>query len=128
MNDLNTFRADTRVWLEKNCPESMRCAYRTEADFCWGGRNPNFISDDQRLWLERMASRGWTVPTWPNEYGGGGLDREQAKILAEEMSRIHARPPLESFGVSMLGPALLKFGSEALKQQHLPPIVRGEIR
>ena len=50
------------------------------------------------------------------------------KILKEELARIHARPPLMSFGISMLGPALLKFGSEELKQQHLPPIVRGEIR
>ena len=128
MSNLETFRADTRAWLEKNCPESMRSPYRTDADICWGGRNPNFTSDDQKLWLERTASRGWTVPTWPAEYGGGGLDKDQAKVLAEEMSRIHARPALESFGISMLGPALLKFGSEALKQQHLPAIVRGEIR
>lgn len=95
---------------------------------CWGGRHPEFQSDDQRLWLERMASRGWTVPTWPTEYDGGGLDGGQAKVLAEEMARIHARPALESFGISMLGPALLKFGNEALKQQHLPAIARGEIR
>lgn len=95
---------------------------------CWGGRNPEFQSDEQRLWLERMASRGWTVPTWPSEYGGGGLDRAHNKVLSEEMARIHARPALESFGISMLAPALLKFGTEALKQQHLPAIARGEIR
>ena len=80
------------------------------------------------MWLERMASRGWTAPSWPREYGGGGLGREHSKILKEELARIHARPPLMSFGISMLGPALLKFGSEELKQQHLPPIIRGEIR
>jgi len=128
MSDLEAFRLDTRAWLEENCPPSMRSPYRTESDMCWGGRNPEFQSDEQRVWLERMASRGWTVPTWPSEYGGGGLDREHNKVLAEEMARIHARPALESFGISMLGPALLKFGSEQLKQQHLPPIVRGEIR
>ena len=128
MSDLEAFRLDTRAWLEENCPPSMRSPYRTESDMCWGGRNPEFQSDEQRVWLERMASRGWTVPTWPSEYGGGGLDREHNKVLAQEMARIHARPALESFGISMLGPALLKFGSEQLKQQHLPPIVRGEIR
>ncbi len=106
----------------------MRSPLRSEAEACWGGRNFQFQSEDQRLWLERMAERGWTAPTWPREYGGGGLDREQNKILKEELARIHARPPLFSFGISMLGPALLKFGSEELKQQHLPPIVRGEIR
>lgn len=128
MNDLKTFRRETRDWLAKNCPDSMRTPYRTESDLCWGGRNPEFSSNDQKLWLDRMAEHGWTVPTWPTEYGGGGLDREHAKVLAEEMARIQARPPLESFGISMLGPALLKFGREALKQQHLPQIARGEIR
>jgi len=128
MSELEAFRLETRAWLEENCPPSMRSPYRTEADMCWGGRNPEFQSDEQRLWLERMASRGWTVPTWPSECGGGGLDREHNKVLAEEMARIHARPALESFGISMLGPALLKFGSEELKQQHLPAIARGEIR
>jgi len=128
VTESNQFRKDVRDWLEANCPETMRSPYRSEADVCWGGRDFNFQSDDQRLWLERMASRGWTAPSWPREYGGGGLGREQSKILKEELARIHARPPLMSFGISMLGPALLKFGSEELKQQHLPPIVRGEIR
>ncbi len=128
MTELKAFRTEVRDWLEANCPESMRHPYRSEADTCWGGRNCKFQSEDQRLWLERMAGKGWTVPTWPAEYGGGGLNREQNKVVSEELARIHARPPLESFGISMLGPALLKFGSEQLKRQHFPPIVRGEIR
>ena len=122
------FRQTVREWLESNCPQSMRSPYRSEADVCWGGRGFAFQSEDQRLWLERMAAQGWTAPTWPREYGGGGLDREQAKILKEELALIHARPPLMSFGISMLGPALLKFGDEVQKRQHLPPVVRGEIR
>ena len=128
MNQPDSFRHEVREWLEENCPQSMRAPLRSEAEACWGGRNYKFLNDDQRLWLERMAERGWTAPTWPREYGGGGLGREQNKILKEELARIHARPPLISFGISMLGPALLKFGSEELKQQHLPAIVRGEIR
>ena len=128
MTEPGPFRQEVRDWLEANCPEAMRSPYRSEADVCWGGRGFSFQSEDQRLWLERMASRGWTAPSWPREYGGGGLGREQSKILKEELARIHARPPMMSFGISMLGPALLKFGSEELKQQHLPPIVRGEIR
>ena len=102
MTESNRFRAEVRGWLEANCPEAMRSPYRSEADVCWGGRDFNFQSDDQRLWLERMASRGWTAPSWPREYGGGGLGREQSKILKEELARIHARPPLMSFGISML--------------------------
>nr|WP_202899461.1 acyl-CoA dehydrogenase family protein [Kordiimonas gwangyangensis] len=70
----------------------------------------------------------WTVPTWPKEYGGGGLSKDEAKILASEMKRIKARSPLTSFGIWMLGPALLKFGTHEQKLEHLPPIARGEIR
>lgn len=128
MADLDRFRTETRAWLEENCPQSMRSPFESDKDVCWGGRKFEFQSEDQRLWLARMAERGWTAPDWPEEYGGGGLSREEHKVLLEEMARIQARPPLNSFGVWMIGPALLKFGSEALKHQHLPPIVRGEIR
>jgi acyl-CoA dehydrogenase len=128
MTNAELFRQEVRDWLAANCPESMRHPYQSEADLCWGGRDYVFQSEDQRLWLERMAAKGWTVPSWPREYGGGGLGRMEAKVLKEEMNRIHARPPLYSFGIFMLGPALFKFGSEELKRQHLPPIVRGEIR
>lgn len=78
--------------------------------------------------MRHMADQGWTAPSWPTAYGGGGLEREHAKVLREEMQRLGARPALYSFGISMIGPALLKYGSERLKQQHLPAIVRGEIR
>lgn len=128
MTNLDEFRQKTRAWLDKNCPASMRRPIKSDKDQCWGGRNWQFESDDQRLWLEVMAERGWTAPTWPTEYGGGGLSREEAKILQQEMARITARRPLESFGIDMLGPALLKFANEEQKQRFIPEIVRGEIR
>ena len=127
MSDLTTFREDTRQWLEENCPASMR-TYMPESEKCWGGRDYKFSSDDQRLWLMRMADRGWTAPTFPKEYGGGGLSKGEAKVLKEELSAITARAPLASMGTEMIGPAILEFGTEALKQQHLPAIIRGEIR
>jgi acyl-CoA dehydrogenase len=127
MSDLDTFRAETREWLEANCPQTMRGDYTSE-DACWGGRRWEFTSEDQKLWLDRMAERGWTVPTWPKAYGGGGLNKDEAEILREEMKRIKAFPPHENFGISMLGPALLKFGTEEQKKHFLPPIARGEIR
>jgi alkylation response protein AidB-like acyl-CoA dehydrogenase len=126
--DLDTFRSDTRAWLEANCPSEMRKPIRSEADICWGGRKWTFQSDAQRQWLEVMAERGWTVPDWPKEYGGGGLSPDEARVLKEEMQRIGARPPLTSFGISMLGPALLKFGTEEQKKHYLRQIARGEIR
>mgnify|MGYP001427611948 CR=1 FL=1 len=128
MIDLQSFRDDTRQWLEENCPTSMRTPVTDTKAVCWGGRNGTFQSVEQKQWMERMGARGWTAPMWPKEYGGGGLSKTEAKVLREELERINARSPLDSFGVWMIGPALLAFGSEELKQQHLPPIVRGEIR
>jgi alkylation response protein AidB-like acyl-CoA dehydrogenase len=106
----------------------MRRPITSENDTYWGGRNAKFSSEPQRVWFERMRDKGWTVPDWPKEYGGGGLDRAEHKVLREEMSAIGARSPLSSFGIWMLGPALLKYGNEAQKREHLPKIVRGEIR
>lgn len=123
MTDLQTFREETRNWLEANCPQEMR----KPGDVAWGGRNAQFSHPDQKIWLERMGEKGWTCPTWPSEYGGGGLSKEENKILQEEMSAIGARSPLGSFGIWMLGPALLEFANEEQKKEHLPPIVRGEV-
>ncbi|MEM9398238.1 MAG: acyl-CoA dehydrogenase family protein [Pseudomonadota bacterium] len=128
MTELESFRNETREWLEANCPESMRTPVSSFEDIYNGGRKPEVAHADQPLWCERMAERGWTVPHWPKEYGGGGLNNEQVKVLNEEMGRISARRPLDSFGISMLGPALLEFGNEDQKREHLPPICRGEIR
>jgi alkylation response protein AidB-like acyl-CoA dehydrogenase len=128
MSDLESFREGTRSWLEANCPAEMRQPMRDEGDACWGGRNASFKSDAQRQWMEVMAERGWTVPDWPKEYGGGGLSPAETKILRQEMARIGARNPLMSFGISMLGPALLKYGTEEQKKRFLTEIARGEIR
>ena len=128
MSDLEQFRQDTRVWLQENCPETMRQQINGFGDIYNGGRNPEIDHPDQRVWCDRMAARGWTVPHWPTDYGGGGLGKEEVKILGQEMAAIGARRALDSFGISMLGPALLHFGSEEQKLEHLPKIVRGEIR
>ena len=128
MSDLEQFRTETRAWLEENCPPKMRKPMNRETDACWGGRNWVFQSEDQKIWLERMAAKGWTTPSWPKEYGGAGLSRAEDKVLQQEMKKIGARPALVSFGIWMLGPALLKFGSEEQKMRYLPEICRGEIR
>ena len=129
MTDLDQFRADTRAWLEANCPPDMREPIRGDQDVCWGGRHYDPAANPaQAQWLKVMGERGWTVPDWPKEYGGGGLSPAETKILREEMRAIRARNPLNSFGISMLGPALLKYGSEEQKREHLPKIARGEIR
>ena len=128
MSDLNQFRQDTRAWLQENCPVSMRTPVKSFDDLYSGGRNPETSHPDQSIWCDRMAARGWTVPQWPKEYGGGGLGKEESKVLSEELAAIGARRALDSFGISMLGPALLHFGNDEQKLEHLPKIARGEIR
>ena len=124
---LAAFRAEVRDWLAEHCPPSMRTP-TPENEVIWGGRTQIFDNPESKLWLDNMAQRGWTTPTWPKEYGGGGLTQEEDKILQEELRAINARPALQSFGIWMLGPAMLEFANEAQKLEHLPKIVRGEIR
>lgn len=127
MDALEQFRADTRAWLEENCPPSMRTPM-PEDESPWGGKRAVWKNPESKQWLDAMASRGWTAPQWPSEYGGGGLSKEENKVLQQELRRIKARPALMSFGIWMLGPALLEFANEEQKKEHLPKIIRGEIR
>ena len=119
------FRGEARDWLADNCPQSLREGL---GGYTAGGRKAVYANPDTKLWLDRMAERGWTAPTWPKAYGGGGLDVEQHAILDEEMRRINAPAPLAGHGLTMIGPAILEFGTEAQCLEHLPPIARGDIR
>jgi alkylation response protein AidB-like acyl-CoA dehydrogenase len=122
MSNLDTFRAETRTWLDANCPQSMR-----NLSFHWEDAHAIYDNDDARQWLKIMASRGWTAPTWPKEYTGGGLAPAEAQVLAQEMGRIKAVAPSSGMGLAMIGPTLLEYGTEAQKQRHLPKIVSGEV-
>jgi len=124
---LDSFRGEVRAWLETNCPDSMRTDM-PEDEIVWGGRKQNWFRPEAKQWMELMAQRGWTVPHWPKKYGGGGLNSLEQKILQDEMKRINARIPLQSFGIWMLGPALLEFATEEQKLHYLPQIAKGEIR
>jgi len=123
VSELSKFRAETAAWLKENCPKGARGPGQVAS-----GSTKITLEPDVALWLERMAERGWTAPTWPTAYGGGGLSPEQAKILAEEMAKIRARAPLMGMGLSMIGPTLLEYGTEEQKQRHVPKIVRGEVQ
>ena len=122
MSDIDTFRAETRAWLEENCPASMR-----NRSFHWEDAHQIYDTDDARQWLKAMAARGWTAPTWPAKYSGGGLAPAQAQVLSQEMSRIKAVAPTSGMGLAMIGPTLLELGTEEQKQRHLPKIVSGEV-
>jgi alkylation response protein AidB-like acyl-CoA dehydrogenase len=128
MAELDAFRAQTRRWLEEHAPPGIAGLVLTEGGGNWGGRRATFEPPEMETWLERMADRGWTAPTWPREYGGGGLEAPEAKVLQQELARLRLPPPLVGFGLTMIGPTLLRFGNEEQKREHLPKICRGEIR
>jgi len=120
--NLDTYREETREWLDANCPASMR-----NRTVHFEDAYEVYNTDDAHLWLERMAERGWTAPAWPKEYGGGGLSREEHKILQQEMADLRALPAATGMGLSMIGPTLLEFGTDEQKHRHLPSIVTGEV-
>lgn len=123
---LESFRAETRAWLEANCPPSMRTRM-VPGEEINGGNKRRSSNPEAYTWLARMVERGWTAPTWPREYGGAGLDKAEFLVLLEEMQRINARPPLGGMGITMIGPTLLEYGNEDQKARHLPAIARGEV-
>lgn len=126
MSDLDNFRTETRSWLEENCPGSMRTPMPAD-ESPGGGRRATFKNPDTQIWMARCAEKGFTVPAWPSEYGGAGLGKDQTVVFQEEVRRINARPPHVGMGISMIGPALLEYGTEEQKQTHLPKIASGEI-
>jgi alkylation response protein AidB-like acyl-CoA dehydrogenase len=130
MNELDNFRQEVKDWLKENCPSSMQNGAdpKTPVDEVWGGRKAVYKNPDSKIWLERMGSKGWTMPTVSKDYGGGGLSKDEVKILNEEMFMIGAKAPLLSFGIWMLAPVLLEYGTEEQKKEHLPKIIKGEIR
>ena len=126
MSGLEEFRSELRGWLEENCPASMRTPM-VEEEIPGGGLRAVYKNPDTKLWMDRCAEQGFTAPSWPKEYGGAGLDKDQMHIFQEEMRSINARTPLVGMGLSMIGPALLEFGSDQQKSEHLPKIISGEI-
>ncbi len=120
MSELAEFREETRAWLAENCPDGAK----GPGEIHTGSTKVNFAADTQR-WMEAMAERGWTVPNWPKEYGGGGLSTEETRVLYEEMLALGARAPLVNMGTRMFGPTLLEYGTEDQKQRHLTVIAQG---
>ena len=127
--DLEALRTQVRAELAAAYPAELRDpGARTDPEAVWGGRAFEGSEDPQTVWMRRAAEKGWTAPTWPKSYGGGGLGSEEARILAQEMAAGRYRPPLLSFGIWMLGPVLLEYATEDQKREHMPRIVKGEIR
>jgi alkylation response protein AidB-like acyl-CoA dehydrogenase len=123
--ELEGFRAKAKSWLEENFPESLRRDPDLVTEAMMGAAEP---AGDVELWRRRIGEKGWGTPTWPLQYGGGGLTAAEARVLWEEMARIGARNPIGGMGVVMFGPTLLEYGNDEQLERHIPPIVRGELR
>lgn len=111
-------------WTETNCPQSIR---GTTCEFEGGSKAPIKDPDFQR-WFEACVERGLTVPDWPTEYGGAGLDPKAAQQVRAVFQRKGAPLPLKGTGMAMIGPTLLEYGTDEQKSRHLPRIARGEVR
>ena len=125
-NAVAEFRRELRDWLAENCPPGVRDGAEPTVETTPWGSSTIPLDSDSRLWLERMAQRGFTVPTWPVKYGGAGLDRDLYPVLIEELKRINARTPLTGRGVNYIGPTILELGTDEQKAKWLPGIARGE--
>ncbi|MFT5014514.1 MAG: alkylation response protein AidB-like acyl-CoA dehydrogenase [Patiriisocius sp.] len=121
--DLQAFREEVQSFLANHCPPSARGKGETVTI---GSKRP--MKDPELLkWRHALGERGWNVPMWPKEYGGGGLSHEEATVLMNEVGKIDARLPMPGMGTSMIGPTLLEYGTEEQKKQHIPGIASGDV-
>ncbi len=108
-----TFRLHVREWFEANFPEEMRFP-------------PRRLNFNQAMdWHKKLNEQGWVAPGWPAEHGGMGLSPYQQIIFSEELDRVGAFI-IPSFGVTMLGPLLLGYGTDEQRAEYLPKILSGE--
>jgi alkylation response protein AidB-like acyl-CoA dehydrogenase len=120
---LDTFRAEARAWIEANFPKSLKGKDALGFMEAFGSKEPDYLK-----WKAAMGDKGWGVPTWPAQYGGGGLSKPQARALQQELARAGAFNPIGGMGVGMFGPTLLEYGNEEQKKRHMPGIVNGTVR
>jgi acyl-CoA dehydrogenase len=112
------FRDEVRAFLERSLPDYLREA----------GRNPTSVFTDKEYslaWQRILHARGWVAPAWPKDHGGPGWGVMQRYIFATECARAHA-PGLSPMGLRMVGPCIMRYGTEAQKAHYLPRILSGE--
>ena len=111
------FRAEVRAFLADKLPARLSEKVRS---------GKHLTRDDMAQWHAILNQRGWLANHWPEQYGGPGWNAVQKFIFENECALAHA-PRIVPFGVNMLGPVLIKYGSEAQKQRWLPGIASGEL-
>ena len=123
-DSLDAFRHEVREWLAANFPKSLIGKMAA----MMSPQGADGAGADGAAWRKAMGAKGWGTPTWPKEYGGGGLSRKEAAVLAQEMASVGAWNPIGGMGILMFGPTLLEYGSEAQKLRHIPSICTADIR
>ncbi|MBV26862.1 MAG: acyl-CoA dehydrogenase [Gammaproteobacteria bacterium] len=123
MSEVAEFRQEVSAWITANLPDGAKGQGQMA-----NGSTKIELEKDVALWLERCVEKGYTAPTWPMEFGGGGLSAELAKVFYEEMGNANARTPLTGMGMTMIGPTLLEYGTQEQKERHMPKIIRGELQ
>ncbi len=113
------FRDEIRGWLTDNMPAGW-----FEPGFEMSGEDRSAFN---REWPSKLFEGGWICATWPEEYGGKGLTTMQGVVLAEEFASARAPLRADFFGDTLVGPTILKWGSEQQKKEFLPKILRGEM-
>ncbi|MGI8550721.1 MAG: acyl-CoA dehydrogenase family protein [Dehalococcoidia bacterium] len=117
------FRGEVRSFLQQNLPKSWGAADDTEqyGDFV-NAERAAFV----KQWRKSLAEHGWIAPHWPTEYGGAGMSPGEQFIFNEEMAEARA-PQVGGFGVTMIGPTLILYGTDEQKKEHLPGITSGDV-
>ncbi|QTD55102.1 acyl-CoA dehydrogenase family protein [Parasphingorhabdus cellanae] len=112
----NAFRDEVRSFIENNYPQNIERAAVQD----------DMSPEDMTAWHKILGEKGWSVPAWPEQYGGTGWTPTQRYIWSEENARVNAVMPLP-FGVAMVGPVIYTFGNEEQKAKHLPGIRSGDV-
>lgn len=110
------FRQEVRAFIQENLPEDVRQKVLTGQEV---------KKDDYMRWHKALAAKGWVAPNWPEEHGGCRWTAIQRFIFDDEAGLAGA-PRLSGFGLGMVGPVLMKYGTEEQKAEHLPKILSGE--
>jgi alkylation response protein AidB-like acyl-CoA dehydrogenase len=113
----NAFRRDVRGFLEQKLPGDVKRKVL---------EHRRLNKDDIVRWHKILYQKGWIAPHWPREYGGTGWNAVQRHIFDEECA-LAGTPRLSPFGLTMIGPVLMAFGSPEQKAKYLPGILSGDV-
>lgn len=110
------FRAEVRAWMEANVPKEPLVTLECREGY-----------DQHVEWERKLASGNWGMVTWPEEFGGRGLDLIEWLIFEEEYFRAGGPNRANQNGIFLLGPTIMEFGTPEQKARFLPPMARGEV-